>query len=191
LNLSLNTYLIELRNTPYQAPVDLFQGIPCPDPGSCNQYQDSQGRYRVYGIEAAGKWKRQDGMIAYASATLQRGVQYPNDVPMTSSPRYLLKGGLSYPSVWQGWTASAELNVVGSMAGLLNTDGTRTASTPAYALVNAGIVNDHLGNGWSASLRINNLFDRTTYSVASHELQPVELVPAPGRTISLQIRKDF
>lgn len=190
MNLSLSTYLIQVRNSPKQVAVEIFEGRNCPDPGSCNQYQDSQERLQVIGVEAAAKWKREDGLNAYASATLQQATEQPRSTTPASSPRYLLKGGLSYPVLYR-WNASAEIQVVGASDGLLNGGGTRTASTPAYALLHAALVHQNLNHGWRASLRINNLFDSKSYTVASRELQPIERVPASGRMLSLQVRKDF
>lgn len=193
LNFSLSTYLTELRNTPEQIPVDTFEGLTCPTSGACNQYQNNSGINRVIGIEGAGKWKRDDGLTAYASATLQKATEHERagSASLASSPRYLFKGGVSYPTSWSGWDAGVEMQAVGASYGRLNDDGTRTASTPAYILVNASLGNNHLGNGWRASLRINNLFNRQTYTVASREILPVERIPASGRIISLQVGKDF
>ncbi|CAN5321647.1 N/A [soil metagenome] len=190
MNVSVNAYLTEIRNSPKQVDVDSFQGASCPTSGSCKQYQDSHARLRVVGVEAAARWKREDGLSVYASATLQKAEEQPGSTTPASSPRYLLKGGISYP-VWQGWNAGLEVQAVGASDGLLNDNGSRTASTPAYALVNASIASQSLANGWRAALRINNLFDSASYTVASRELQPIERVPAAGRMLSLQIRKDF
>ena len=191
VNYSLSTYLIQLRNTPEQVPLDTFEGQTCTNAGSCNQYQNSSGVQQVVGIEGAAKWKRDDGLISYASLTLQQPSEQPEANTLASSPRYLIKGGISYPSLWNGWNASTEMQVVGAMDGRLNEDGTRTAATPAYLLVNVSLGNARLGNGWHTSLRVNNLFDRDVYTIASRELKPLERVPAEGRIISLQIGKDF
>jgi iron complex outermembrane receptor protein len=188
LNLSLGAYLTQTRNSPEQVRVDAFEGQNCPAPGTCNQYQDSHDKLQVIGIEAAAKWKREDRLSAYVSVTLQKATEQPG--PPSSSPRYLLKGGISHP-LWHRWHASAEVQAVGATDGLRNADGTRTASTPAYVLVNAALAHQNLGRGWRASLHINNLFDSKSYTVASRELQPIERVPAAGRTLSLQVRKDF
>jgi outer membrane receptor protein involved in Fe transport len=67
----------------------------------------------------------------------------------------------------------------------------RSAGTPAYTLVNAGLNNARLAPGWSAALRIHNLFDSRSYTVASNELQPLERIPAAGRTLWLQLRRDW
>lgn len=191
LNTSLSPYFIQMRGTPEQVPVDTFNGQTCLILGDCNQYQNSPGKHQVIGIEGAGKWKRDDGLTTYVSATLQKSVMNARSAEMPSSPRYLLKGGVSYPTFWIGWNVSAEMQLVGATYGLSNEDGTRSASTPAYSLVNAGLNTARLGNGWRTSLRINNLFDKQTYTVASRELHPIERVPAPGRMISLQLAKDF
>ncbi len=191
INYSVSTYITQLRNTPKQTPLDVFEGKTCANPGTCNQYQNSQGVQEVIGVEGAAKWKRDDGLISYASVTLQKSSEQPDADSLTSSPRYLLKGGLSYPALWQRWNASIEIQVVGDTDGRLNQNGTKTTATPTYFLINASFGNVRIGNNWRASLRINNLFDRNVYTVASRELQPLERVPAPGRIFSFQIGKDF
>lgn len=191
LNTALGPYFTQMRGTPEQVPVDTFNGQTCLILGDCNQYQNAHGKHQVVGIEGSGKWKRDDGLTTYASATLQKAVMNPGLVAMPSSPRYLLKGGVSYPSPWSGWNVGAEMQFVGATYGLFNEDGTRTASTPAYSLVNVSLSNVRVGNGWRTSLRINNLFDQQTYTVASRELHPLERIPAPGRMMSLQLAKDL
>jgi outer membrane receptor protein involved in Fe transport len=48
-----------------------------------------------------------------------------------------------------------------------------------------------LGDGWRASLRVDNLLDRHYATVASRELHPLKRVPADGRRFSLQLQRDF
>jgi outer membrane receptor protein involved in Fe transport len=48
-----------------------------------------------------------------------------------------------------------------------------------------------LGDGWRASLRVDNLLDRHYDTVASRELHPLKRVPADGRRFSLQLQRDF
>jgi outer membrane receptor protein involved in Fe transport len=48
-----------------------------------------------------------------------------------------------------------------------------------------------LGDGWRASLRVDNLLDREYATVASRELHPLRRVPAEGRRFSVQLQRDF
>ena len=87
--------------------------------------------------------------------------------------------------------AALEAHYIGSVAGRLDEDGNGANTVPAYTLLNATINAGRLNGGWRASLRLNNLLNRTVYTVASRELQPLDRVPAEGRCYSLQLQLDF
>jgi outer membrane receptor protein involved in Fe transport len=133
--------------------------------------------------------RQSDRGSIYASAVLQKATNGSDDAP--SSPRHQLKLGISRALPLPNTDAALEAHYIGAVLGRLNADGTRTAEAPAYLLVNAAFNAGQPASGWRASLRVNNLLNRAIYTVASRELQPVERVPADGRTFSLQLQLDY
>ena len=158
-------------------------------PDGCIQYRNSGTTQQVAGLEADVRIRQSDRGSVYASAILQRATQGDSDAP--SSPRHQLKVGASRALPIPNTDAALEAHYIGAALGRLNADGSRTAEAPAYLLVNAAFNAGQPAAGWRASLRINNLFNRAIYTVASRELQPLERVPADGRTVSLQMQLDF
>jgi len=190
-NFSWNTraYLTRLTNYPVLNDVPVYNGNPCLF-AQCNQYQNSDRTAQVTGVEGSLKWRRESGLNGYASATWQREIRTSDGAELPSAPRWLLKGGVHAPlgSVWKG---ALEASFVGPVEGRLENNGTRSDPAPGYLLVHAHLYTEKLGDGWRASLRINNLFDRRYYTVASPELPPLERVPGAGRIVSLQLSKNF
>lgn len=186
----LAAFINRLHDTPVQVVTPSLNGVPCLlGPNSCIQYRNSGGTQQIYGVEANVdlKFSRQGHL--YASAVLQRSAM--NGQRVASSPRYQMKTGLSHPLPWQNMSGALEAHYTDGMLGRLDAQGSRSASVPGYLLINGNITAAHLPGGWRASLRLTNLLNRTFYTVASRELQPVERVPAPGRRISLQMQLDF
>jgi outer membrane receptor protein involved in Fe transport len=62
---------------------------------------------------------------------------------------------------------------------------------PSYMVLGAVLNATRLGDGWRASLRIDNLLDKRYGTVASRELQPLKRVPADGRQFAAQLQRDF
>lgn len=186
----LSTFLNRLSDSPVQVVTPVYNGAPCAlGPEGCIQYRNSGETQQVAGIEASVRMRQSDRGSLYASAVLQKATQGGSDAP--SSPRHQLKLGISRALPVPNTDAAVEAHYIGAMSGRLNADGTRTAEAPAYLLVNAALNASQPAGGWRASLRINNLLNRTFYTVASRELQPVERVPADGRTLSLQLQLDY
>lgn len=184
------TYLTRLRNYPVLVNVPVYNGATCLFVGQCNQYQNSDQTAQVTGVEGSLKWRGENGMDGYASATWQRGIRTGDGAELPATPRLLMKGGIHAP-LGKGWKGALEASFTGRVEGRLESDGTRSIPAPGYLLVNAHLYTDKLGDGWRASLRIHNLFDRRFYTIASPELPPLNLVPGAGRILSFQLSKDL
>lgn len=186
----VGTFLIRLSDSPVQVVTPQFNGVGCDlGPESCLQYRNSGVTQEVAGVEADVRIKQPGRGSFYASTIMQRGMRGAEEAP--SSPRYQAKLGVSRMLPWPNTDAALEAHYIGSMHGRLNDDDSRTADAPAYLLVNAAINTARPARGWRASLRVHNLLNRAIYTVASRELQPLERVPADGRTYSVQLQLDF
>lgn len=186
----LSAFLNRLSDSPVQVVTPAVNGVPCSlGTVSCIQYRNSGLTQQVVGLEAGVRIRQADHGSIYASAVLQKATQGGNDAP--SSPRQQLKFGVSRNLPWPDTDAALEMHYISAALGRLNEDGSRTAEAPAYLLVNAAFNIGRPVQGWRASLRINNLLNRTIYTIASRELQPLERVPADGRNFSLQLQLDY
>lgn len=181
-------YLTRLTNYPILNSVPVLNGNACLF--QCNQYQNSDQTAQVTGVEGSLKWRGGNGLEGYASATLQRGVRTSDNAELPSTPRLLMKAGIHGP-LGGYWKGALEASFTGRVEGRLELDGTRSTPAPGYLLVHAHLYTDKLGDGWRASLRVNNLFDRRFYTIASPELPPLNLVPGAGRILSFQLSKNF
>ncbi len=184
----LSAFLKRLTDSPVQVPTALYQGVACALEG-CIQYRNSGLTQTVRGIEADVRLKQADRGSAYASLVLQNGRQ--DGVALASSPRTQFKAGLSRNLPWRDASAALEAHYIGSVHGLAEPDAGAGAPLPAYTRVNAALRLGQPGAAWSASLRIDNLFDQAYSTVASRELQPLRQVPAEGRRLSLQLELAF
>lgn len=187
---NVGPFLTRIKNTPVQVPVPVLNGVACGGP-QCLQYQNSNDMQEIFGIEASTKQTRPDGTLFYTSATVQRGYRWSDGAALPSSPNFLWKGGVSHPLPWEQLTGAIEANFVSRAKGRINPDGSRTTDAPAYMLFNLSINLREKPNAWRATFRVDNLFNRTTYTVASRELAPVELVPGYGRTMLLMVGRTF
>lgn len=180
-------YLTRLKNYPVLVNVPVYNGNTCLF--QCNQYQNSDQTAQVTGLEGSAKWRWED-VSSYASATWQRGIRTSDGAELPSTPHWLLKGGIHSP-LWGIWKGALEASFTGRVEGRLEPDGTRSTPAPGFLLVHAHLYTEKLGDGWGASLRITNLFDRRFYTIASPELPPLNLVPGAGRIVSFQLSKNF
>lgn len=186
----LSAFLNRLSDSPEQVVVPAVNAVPCGlGSESCIQYRNSGMTQQTAGLEADVRIRQADHGSIYASTIVQKAIRGSDDAP--SSPRYQLKFGVSRALPWPDTDAALEAHYIGAALGRLNQDGTRTVEAPAYLLVNAAVNVGRPAYGWRVSLRINNLLNRAIYTVASHELQPLERVPADGRNFSLQLQLDY
>ena len=186
----VGAFLTRLSDSPVQVVTPRFNGVDCDlGPERCLQYRNSGVTQEMAGVEADVRIKQSDRGSFYASTILQRGTQGAEEAP--SSPRYQAKLGVSRTLPWPNTDTALEAHYTGSVRGRLNADGSRTADAPACLLMNAAINTSLPTGGWRASLRVRNLLNRAVYTIASRELEPLERVPADGRTYSLQLQLDF
>lgn len=186
----LSAFLKHLQDTPVQVLTPAVEGRNCSvGPDACIQYRNSDSHVKVFGTELDVRVRQGDYGDWYASVVLQRGRADGGD--LTSSPKRLFKAGLSRELPWPDVNAAIEAQFIGRVAGRLEADPDRRDMVPAYHTVNAVLNATRLGDGWRASLRVDNLFDRAYGTVASRELQPLRRVPADGRRVSLQLLRDF
>lgn len=186
----LSAFLNRLKDSPIQVVTPVFNGFACSlGPEGCVQYRNSGVTQEVAGIEADVRIRQSDRSSLYASVVLQDGRMSGQD--LTSSPGFQFKSGFSRALPWPEMHGALEVHYVGKVQGRIDTSGTRTASAPSYAMVNAAVYAGRVADGWHLSLRANNLLNKTYYTVASRELQPLERIPAAGRRLSVQLQRDF
>ncbi len=184
----LSAFAKQLRDTPVQVVVPRYLGQDCGlGADSCIQYQNSGQVQKVAGIEAELHLRQLDRGIWYASTVLQHG--WDQNGTLTSSPRHLFKAGASRDLPWPNVDLALEAQYTGSVLGL--DDSGQRARVPAYATINTALNMNQLGDGWRATLRVDNLTDRANATVASRELQPLQRVPAEGRRFALHLQRDF
>jgi outer membrane cobalamin receptor len=186
----LSAFHNRLKDSPVQVVTPVIAGIACAlGPEGCIQYRNSGATQRVAGIEADVRIKQSDRSNLYASVVLQNGKQAGED--LASSPRRQFKSGYSSALPWPGMDAALEVHYVSRAEGRIEAGGTRTAGVPAQVLLNAALNAGRVAGKWRLSLRASNLLNKTIYTVASRELQPLERVPGAGRRLSLQMQLDF
>lgn len=186
----LSSFVKRFTDSPIQVITPVFGGVACElGPDACIQYRNSGVTQQVAGVEADVRIRMTDRGSAYASVVFQRGSN--GDQDLTSSPARQFKVGINHQLPWTNTNAALEAHYVSTVYGRIDESGARTASVPPYLLVNTALNVGRLRGGWHASLRVNNLLNRAIYTVASRELQPLERVPADGRTYALQMRLDF
>ncbi|MDQ9171454.1 TonB-dependent receptor [Oxalobacteraceae bacterium R-40] len=186
----ISAFVNQLRDTPVQMETPTLNGVAClPVPNSCIQYRNSNDTQYTAGLETDLRVRLNGNDQIYASAVLQKSRADGHELP--ASPKFQLKGGISHALPWHGMNAALEAHYIGRAHGRIEASGERTTGTPSYLLVNGTINLARLPGGWQASLHGTNLLDRRIYTVASRELQPVELVPAAERQFSLRLQLDF
>ncbi|MES2318934.1 MAG: TonB-dependent receptor [Pseudomonadota bacterium] len=186
----LSAFLKDLEGTPVQVAMPVSDGVPCAlGPDACIQYRNAVRHQEVIGGEFDLRMRQGDHGDLYASLVLQRG--RGEGGALASSPRHQLKAGISRELPWQGANAALEAQYIGAMQGRIDDDISARDSLPSYLVLGAVVNAAHLGDGWRASLRVDNLLDRRYGTVASRELQPLKRVPADGRRFALQLQRDF
>ena len=186
----MSAFFKHLRDTPVQVATPQYDGINCGlGPTGCIQYRNALAHQSVVGAELDMRVRQGDRGDFYASLVLQRGTGEQGD--LTSSPRQQFKAGVSRELPWPDVDAALETQFISSVRGRLDEGNAARDELPSALLVGAVVNAARLGDGWRASLRVDNLFDRSYATVASRELHPLKRVPADGRRFSLQLQRDF
>jgi iron complex outermembrane receptor protein len=186
----LSGFFKHLRDTPVQVSAPELDGVSCGlGPAGCIQYRNSLPHQSVIGAEADVRVRQGDRGDFYASVVLQRGRADMGN--LTSSPRHQFKAGVSRELPWPDVDAAIETQYIGAVDGRSDDGAASRDRLPSYFLVGAVLNAARLGDGWRASLRVDNLLDREYATVASRELHPLRRVPAEGRRFSVQLQRDF
>jgi outer membrane cobalamin receptor len=186
----LSGFFKHLRDTPVQVATPRYDGIDCGlGPSGCIQYRNSLAHQSVVGAELDVRVRQGDRGDVYASLVLQRGRR--EDTNLASSPRHQFKAGISRELPWPDVDAALETQYISAVHGRIEEGPWQRDLVPSYLLMGAVVNAARLGDGWRASLRIDNLLDRHYGTVASRELHPLKRVPADGRRYSLQLQRDF
>ncbi len=186
----MSAFVKHLQGTPVQVLTPTYQGRACAlGPSACIQYRNSERHARVFGTEVDLRLRQGDYGDVYASLVLQRG--RAGGGALASSPSRLFKAGISRELPWPDVNAALEAQFIGQVHGAIDEASGVRDVVPAYRLVNAVLNATRLGDGWRASLRVDNLLASDYGTVASRELHPLKRVPAEGRRVSLQLQRDF
>jgi iron complex outermembrane receptor protein len=139
-------------------------------------WYDNVGTVESNGVELEAQMRRQDGLWARVSGSLQR--TRSDGQPASNSPRYLLKGGLSN-SPW----APFHVGVEGTFEAARRTrDG---ATTNPFLLVNA-TMSKLVGKSFRVALTAHNLFNTDYSNPVGPELRP-QSIRQDGRTFTLRL----
>lgn len=185
----LSAFMKHLQRTPVQVLTPTYRGLSCAlGPNACIQYRNSDQPQKVIGSEFDVRVRQGDAGDLYASLVLQRGRGDRSE--LSSSPTRQFKAGISRSLPWQNTNAALETQYISHVFGRVNASGARDF-VPSYFTFDAVFNATRLPDGWRASLRVDNLFDRNYGTVASRELQPLQLVPAAGRRFGVQLQRDF
>ncbi len=186
----LSAFFRHLRDTPVQVATPEYEGVQCGlGPSGCIQYRNSMPHQSVVGAEVDVHVRQGDRGDFYASLVLQRG--RGDDSNLASSPRHQFKAGISRELPWPDVDAALETQYISAVDGRVEPGMGERDRIPGYLQVGAVLNASRLGDGWRASLRVDNLLDRHYSTVASRELHPLKRVPADGRRFSLQLQRDF
>ncbi len=186
----LSAFFKHLRATPVQVATPRFEGVDCGlGPSGCIQYQNSHPHQSVVGVEADVRVRQGDRGDFYASLVLQRGRGDHGN--LASSPRHQFKAGISRELPWPDLDGALETQYISAVDGRIEDGAAGRDRIPSYLQVGAVVNASRLGDGWRASLRVDNLLDRQYSTVASRELHPLKRVPADGRRFSIQLQRDF
>jgi outer membrane cobalamin receptor len=186
----VSAFLKHLQDTPVQVVTPSYGGVACGlGPGGCIQYRNSSRHQRVLGTEFDVRMRQGDRGDLYASLVLQRGRGDGGE--LSTSPRQLVKAGISRELPWGDTNAALELQYTGSVQGRIGDDLLVRDVVPSYLLLGAVFNAPRLADGWRATLRVDNLLDRQYGTVASRELQPLLRVPAAGRHFAVTLQRDF
>ncbi len=186
----MSLFLKNLKDTPVQVVTPVVAGVACAlGPDGCIQYRNSGRQQEVIGTEVDVRMRQGDRGDLYASLVLQQS--HGEGGEMASSPRRQFKAGYSRDLRWHDTNAALEMQYISAVQGRIKDSVAVRDEVPGYLLVNAVFNAARLGDGWRASVRIDNLLDRQYGTVASRELQPLLRVPADGRRLALQLLRDF
>ncbi len=186
----ISSFFKHLHRTPVQVSTPQYQGVPCGlGPSGCIQYRNFEPHQSTSGIELDMRVRQGDYGDYYASLVLQRGRTARGWLP--SSPQHQFKAGYSRALPWPDVDAGIEVQYIGPVYGRTDDDIVVRDEIPGYLMAGAVLNAARLGDGWRASLRIDNLLDRPYGTIASRELQPLRRVPADGRRFSLQLLREF
>ena len=185
-----SAFFKHLKGTPVQVVTPEYGGVACGlGPDACIQYRNSARDQHVAGGEFDVRARQGERGDLYASLVLQRGSGDGGE--RASSPRHLLKAGISRQLPWRDTNAALEAQYIASVQGRSDDAGQARDQVPSYLLLGAVFNANRLGSGWRASLRIDNLLDRDYGTVASRELQPLKRVPADGRQFAVLLQREF
>lgn len=144
---------------------------------------------RLYGVEFDGAYYINDSISLFGSFALIDGENTTNNTPLNSIAPMKGLYGIEY----SGDLNDYELNIALSGKSVFSKDnnelGLGEKSTPSYttAHINASVIKE---NGLSATIAINNLFDRTVYDFLSYGYQSLDYA-SMGRNIKLEVGYRF
>ncbi|MBL8481831.1 MAG: TonB-dependent receptor, partial [Rhodocyclaceae bacterium] len=185
LRLYSSLFANRLHDAPVLVETASLGGLNC-SRTKCFQYRNSGSTLQSVGIEAGARYTGSDGLLAYTSASLQHATEGGARAP--AAPNVVAKGGLVLPF---GRTDAILESVWVSRADGVLRNSVRSDAAPGYLLVHAGLRWSAPEGRWRVALRVDNLFDRRYYTIASPELAPLQRIPGAERRLSFVLSKDL
>lgn len=198
---SLNSDIgLRLNGENYQASLGLFYNrvdnmirkiLTNPDADPAQQIYEYQNIHdaRLYGVEFDGAYYLSDTFSAFGSLNLTDGENTTDNRPLNGIAPLRTRYGLEYYGVLEDYES-----VVGLAADTVlkkeNSElGVGEKSTPSYTTFDlyASLIQEE---GVNLSLRVDNIFDRTTYDFLSYGYQALDYA-SMGRNVKVMMKYKF
>lgn len=166
---------------------DILRAVPNADPFTGNTFTNL-GEQTGRGFETEWRWKPHHGLQLTGSYSYQNSRDGLTDAPVADTPQRMVKLALDW-KLTRDWGAHMQARHIGGRQRAPN--DLRPAVDDLNVVDLALRWNHQVSHGWSATLRVNNLFDRDLREPSPAPGSIPHDFPLPGRQITLQANYRF